>query len=337
MALATVATGSLGFGVWVHHMFATGLPPLSLSILQRRQHRDRRSPARCVFAWLATIWYGPAGVHARRSCSSLGFIVLFVIGGVAGFMTGAVPFDWQLTDTYFVVAHIHYVLIGIKCFPVFGGHLLLVPKFTGRMMSERLGRWISGPCSSASTSASSRCTSPACSACRGASTPISPGSGWGPVNMVETIGALVFMAGVLMTLANVLRSRRRGIPAGRDPWHANTLEWAAASPPEPYDFARIPIAYSRDPLWDGCVEAGPALDSARLSSRTTVLDARWETAVELPAQNVWTLVLSLAMLVACAGVMLHNWWTMSACFAVIVVSMIRWMWPRHGYLLETEV
>ncbi|MGN6149183.1 MAG: cbb3-type cytochrome c oxidase subunit I, partial [Rhizomicrobium sp.] len=140
VALATVATMVLGFGVWVHHMFATGLPAISLSFFSAASIIITVPSAVGVFAWIATIWTGrPVFTTAFMFFAS--FIVLFVIGGVSGFMTGSVPVDLQLTDTYFVVAHLHYVLIGINVFPVIGATYFCFPKFTGRLMDERLGRW----------------------------------------------------------------------------------------------------------------------------------------------------------------------------------------------------
>ena len=140
VALSTVATMILGFGVWVHHMFATGLPGLGLSFFSAPRLPSRIPSAVAVFAWLATIWLGrPVITTAFLFFSSM--ILLFVIGGVSGFMTASVPVDWQLTDTYFVVAHLHYVLIGINVFPVVGAIYFWFPKMTGRLLDERLGRW----------------------------------------------------------------------------------------------------------------------------------------------------------------------------------------------------
>src|SRR5665213_1956109 len=140
VALATVATMVLGFGVWVHHMFATGLPGVSLSFFSAASIIIVVPSAVGVFAWLATIWLGrPAFTTAFMFFAS--FIVLFTIGGVSGFMTAAVPVDWELTDTYFIVAHIHYVLIGTNVFPVAGPIYYWFPKFTGHLMDERLGSW----------------------------------------------------------------------------------------------------------------------------------------------------------------------------------------------------
>ena len=140
VALATVATMTLGFGVWIHHMFATGLSNMSLAFFSGASIFIAVPSAVAVFSWIATIWCGRP-VFTTAFLYFAGMIVLFVIGGVSGFMTASVPVDWQLTDTYFVVAHIHYVLIGINVFPVVGALYYWFPKFTGRMLDERLGRW----------------------------------------------------------------------------------------------------------------------------------------------------------------------------------------------------
>src|SRR6201999_2324604 len=137
VALSTVATMALGFGVWVHHMFATGLPNLALSFFSGASLIITIPSAVAVFAWTATIWTGRV-VITPASLFFISMIVLFVIGGVSGFMTASAPVDWQLTDTYFVVAHLHYVLIGINVFPVAGAAYFWFPKMTGRMLDERL-------------------------------------------------------------------------------------------------------------------------------------------------------------------------------------------------------
>jgi heme/copper-type cytochrome/quinol oxidase subunit 1 len=175
---------------------------------------------------------------------------LFVIGGVSGVMTGAVPFDFQLTDTYFVVAHLHYVLIGINVFPVIGGIYYWFPKMTGRLMSERIGRWnfwtmflgfnigffpmhivgLMGMPRRIYTYA--------------------PGLGWDTINLITTLGAFAFAIGVLLFLINVFLSARSGKPAGPNPWDAPTLEWSVPSPAPAYNFAVIPVVASRHPLWE---------------------------------------------------------------------------------------
>src|ERR1700744_5827967 len=203
VALATVATMVLGFGVWVHHMFATGLPSVSLSFFSAASIIIALPSAVGVFAWIATIWTGrPVFTTAFMFFAS--FIVLFTIGGVSGYMTGSLPVDWQLTDTYFVVAHLHYVLIGINVFPVAGALYFWFPKFTGKLMSERLGRWnfwtmfigfnlgfLPMHCVGLIGMPRRIYTYPA-------------GLGWTPSNLVISAGAFLFALGVFLLLVNIV-------------------------------------------------------------------------------------------------------------------------------------
>ena len=249
VAVATVATMLLGFGVWVHHMFATGLPAISLSFFSAASFVIAIPSAIAVFAWIATIWTGKPRFDTPFLFFA-GFILLFVIGGVSGIMTASVAFDWQLTDTYFVVAHLHYVLLGINVFPVLGGLYYWFPKFTGRMADERLGKvsfWLLFigfnvaffPMHIVGLMGMPRriYTYP-------------EAMGVGPYNLVISIGAFVFAFGVLVFIANLWRSSASGRAAGSNPWDSPTLEWAVSSPPPEYNFRVIPQVDSRYPLWE---------------------------------------------------------------------------------------
>src|SRR5665213_1109851 len=255
VALATVATMVLGFGVWVHHMFATGLPSVSLSFFSAASIIIAVPSAVGVFAWIATIWTGKP-VFSTPFLFFSSFIILFTIGGVSGYMTGSVPVDWQLTDTYFIVAHLHYVLIGINVFPVVGAVYFWFPKMTGRLLDERLGQanfWTMFvgfnlgffPMHLVGLMGMPRRIYS-----------YVPEMGWGPMNLVISLGALLFAAGVLIFVWNVVRSLRNGVPAGDNPWDAPTLEWATSSPPPPYNFAVIPTVASRHPLWEDRLPTG---------------------------------------------------------------------------------
>ncbi|HVX40629.1 MAG TPA: cytochrome c oxidase subunit I [Gemmatimonadaceae bacterium] len=252
VALATVSTGIIGFGVWVHHMFATGLPDLSTTFFSAASQAVVLPSAIQIFAWLATIWAARRHVFSTAMLFALGFIVLFVIGGVSGVMTGSVPFDWQVTDTYFVVAHLHYVLIGINLFPVMAAFYYWLPKMTGRMLNETLGKWnfwlmfigfgagffpmhnlgLAGMPRRIYTYQS--------------------GMGWTTDNVIVSVGAFVFAFGVLLFLINLAWCvwLRRGRIAGANPWGAASLEWATSSPPPEYNHDVIPTVTSREPLWD---------------------------------------------------------------------------------------
>jgi cytochrome c oxidase subunit 1/cytochrome c oxidase subunit I+III len=335
IAIATVATGLVGFGVWVHHMFATGLPQLSMSFFGAASMTVSIPSAIQIIAWIVTMWYGRV-VFDTPMLFALAFIVQFVIGGISGVMTAAVPFDWQVTDTYFVVAHIHYVLAGGTLFGVLAAIHYWYPKMFGRMLDERLGKtsfWLMFvgfnvgffPMHIAGLLGMPRRIYT-----------YHAGLGWDTSNLLSTIGAYVFALGLVLTLWNVVRSRVAGVAAGPNPWGAGTLEWASASPPDHFNFAQIPVVSGRDPLWTGDVAPGPAFDDARLSPRTTVLDATLEHTVELPHENLWTVVMSLAMLGLFAALLVRWDWLAITCGVITLLSLARWMWPIQSKVLETE-
>jgi cytochrome c oxidase subunit I len=339
VALSTVATMALGFGVWVHHMFATGLPSLALSFFSGASIIITLPSAVAVFAWTATIWLGrPVLKTAFLFFSSM--IVLFVIGGVSGFMTGSVPVDWQLTDTYFIVAHIHYVLIGINVFPVVGGLYYWFPKFTGRLLDERLGAWnfwtmfvgfnlAFFPMHIVGLMGMPRrvYTYPA-------------HMGWDATNLIISIGSFLFAAGVLLLLINIAVSLKRGKPAGADPWAAPTLEWSVPSPPPPYNFAVIPSVASRHPLWEGQLDESPArssldegllLDQGRETIATTPLDGEPDLILQMPGDTLAPFALALGMAVLFAAALPHMWWLVAVGAVICAVSLVVWFWPRRAH------
>jgi cytochrome c oxidase subunit I len=339
VVLATLATMTLGFGVWVHHMFATGLPNLALSFFSGVSIIITIPSAVAVFAWTATIWTGrPVITAAFLFFAST--IVLFVIGGVSGFMTGSVPVDWQLNDTYFVVAHIHYVLIGINVFPVVGALYFWFPKMTGRLLDEKLGAWnfwtmFVGfnlaflPMHLTGLLGMPRriYTYPA-------------GIGWSTLNMITSIGAFVFATGMLLTFINVLVSLRQGKPAGANPWDAATLEWAVPSPPPPYNFAVIPIVASRHPLWESrlqesqgesSIDRGLVLDHERETLATTPLDAEPDAILKMPFDSPAPFVLTLGATSFFVGLLLHDhFWPLALTGALVsAAAILIWLWPER--------
>jgi cytochrome c oxidase subunit 1/cytochrome c oxidase subunit I+III len=339
VALATVATMVLGFGVWVHHMFATGLPSVSLAFFSAASIIIAVPSAVGVFAWIATIWTGkPVFTTAFMFFAS--FIVLFTIGGVSGFMTGSVPVDWQLTDTYFVVAHLHYVLIGINVFPVVGATYFWFPKFTGRLMNERLGRWnfwtmfIGFNVGFFPMHISGLLGMP-----RRVYT-YAEGMGWDWLNLITTIGSYVFAAGVLLFLINVWKSYRSGAPAGDNPWDAPTLEWATSSPPPPYNFTVIPTVSSRHPLWEDRLQqhegeeshphAGLVLDHGREAIGTTSLDAEPDIILRMPKDTFVPLILALTTTAIFVGLAFHWWWLVALGALASGAGIIRWLWPERS-------
>jgi cytochrome c oxidase subunit I len=343
VTLSTVATMILGFGVWVHHMFATGLPGLGMSFFSGASIAIVVPSAVAVFAWLATIWYGrPVITTAFLFFAST--ILLFVIGGVSGFMTAAVPVDWQLTDTYFVVAHLHYVLIGINLFPVCGALYFWFPKMTGRLLDERLGRWNFWTMFAGFNIAFLPMHLTGLFGMPRRIYTYAPGMGWTTLNLISTIGAFVLALGLLLLLINVVRSLRSGAPAGANPWDASSLEWSVPSPPPPYNFAVIPTVASRHPLWEGrigerrgsSVDQGLLLDTGKEMIGTSALDAAPDMVLEMPRDTAAPFLLTLGLSVVFVGLILVLWSLTAAGLVLSAAATLFWLWPRRE-LREREV
>ncbi|MBE7940903.1 cytochrome c oxidase subunit I, partial [Ramlibacter aquaticus] len=337
VALATVTTMVLGFGVWVHHMFATGLPPVSLSFFSAASFAIVIPSAVAVFSWLATIWTGRP-VFRTPFLFFAGFVVLFVIGGLSGFMTASVPVDRQLTDTYFVVAHLHYVIIGINVFAVVGGIYYWFPKFTGRLLDERLGRWNFWIMFVGFNLAFFPMHVLGLLGMPRRIWTYSADMGWGPLNLLVSVGSVVFALGVAMLLANVALSLRRGALAGDNPWDAPTLEWSVPSPPPPYNFLVIPLIASRHPLWEARLDdrrarsrldAGPLLDHGRETLGTTALDAEPDVILRMPGDSPAPLLLTLSLVGLFTGLLVHAWWVAGVGGAAAALAMLLWLWPER--------
>ena len=203
-----------------------------------------------IFNWLGTV-YGGAVKLTTAMLFSLGFIAMFTLGGLSGVLHSIVPADTQQTDTYFVVAHFHYVLFGGLFLGDLLGLLLLVAQdLRAHAQRDARASGTSGSCSSGSTSRSSRCTSSASPACRGAPTATRRAYGWDTMNMIETVGAFVIVLSVLIFFVNVIYTQPSVVRrAGNDPWDGRSLEWSIPSPPPEYNFAEIPVVEARDDWW----------------------------------------------------------------------------------------
>ena len=336
VALSTVATMLIGFGVWVHHMFATGLPNMSLSLFSGASIIIAVPSAVAVFAWTATIWTGrPVITTAFLFFAST--IILFVIGGVSGFMSAAVPVDWQLTDTYFVVAHIHYVLIGINLFPVIGGIYYWFPKMAGRMLDEQLGQinfwtmFVGFNLAFLPMHLTGLWGMP-----RRVYTYM-PNLGWTSLNMITTIGAFILAIGVLILLVNVAISLRHGVVAGANPWDAATLEWSTSSPPPPYNFPVIPSVASRLPLWEdrlsessvrSSVAQGMVLAQGRESLAIRPIDAVPNVILKMPEDSYAPLVLTIGMTIGFSALLVHHWWLAGIGSFIVFAAILIWLWPE---------
>jgi cytochrome c oxidase subunit 1 len=246
---ATIAIGMVSVSVWAHHMFAVGMSSTSNTFFVAATMLVGVPTGIKIFNWMATLYNGKIRFDTPM-LFCIGFLFQFLIAGLTGIMLAAAPFNWQLTDSYFVVAHFHYTLIGGMLFALFGGVYYWFPKATGKMLSETLGKWsfwllVIGfhmtfdPLHFAGLLGMPRriYTYPA-------------GRGWEGLNLMASIG-VIFQAGAVAFMAwNIIRSLRSGKDAGNDPWDAWTLEWATSSPPPEYNFAVLPEVQSSRPLWD---------------------------------------------------------------------------------------
>ncbi|HVW93763.1 MAG TPA: cytochrome c oxidase subunit I [Devosia sp.] len=340
VVLGTVLTMVLGFGVWVHHMFAVGLPLVASSFFSGASFIITIPSAIAVFAWVATIWTGrPVFTTAFHYFAA--FIVMFVIGGVSGVMTAAVPADLELTDTYFVVAHIHYVLIGINLFGVLGALYFWFPKMSGRLLDERWGKWgfwitfIGFNVAFLPMHLTGLMGMPR----RVYTYPAE--AGWGPINLLSTAGAFLLAIGILVVLADVIRSHRTGVFAGPNPWDAPTLEWSIPSPPPPYNFALIPAVASRHPLWEDRLQEGSGrsqldrgfvLDDGKETLATTVLDAEPDIILKMPEDSPWPFITALVMCALFTGMLLQSVWVSAAAGVLILLCILFWLWPKRRLL-----
>jgi cytochrome c oxidase subunit I len=278
VAIAEILVAFIGFGVWAHHMFAVGLPTVTTVYFGAASLIIVIPSAIQLFAWIMTILTGTPK-FSTPLLWIVGFIVFFIVGGLSGVMFAAIPFDQQVHDTYFVVAHFHFVIFGAAVFPIFGGMFYWFPKVTGRLYNEALGKlsfWLAFA-GTALTFFPMHVLGLLGQPRRTYTYPA--GMGWGPWNFFASIGAYLLTAGLLLVVVNLTWSRFRGALAGPDPWNGATLEWATSSPPPAYNFTTVPTVSSPYPMWD---EADRLRDTERLAAGIATLDEGHETLATTP-------------------------------------------------------
>ncbi len=338
IVLSLVAQGFIGFGLWVHHMFATGLPQMGETFFTAASMIISIPSGVQIFCWIATLWLGRPRVSVPL-LYVIGFVLIFVIGGLTGVMIASVPFDFQAHDTFFIVAHFHYVLLGgAVMFPLFGALYYWFPKMTGRLQNARLAVWtfwilfVGFNVTFFPMHILGLWGMP-----RRVYTYLS-GTGWGGLNMLSTIGAFIIGIGVLFYVMNALQALASGGAAGADPWQAPSLEWATASPPPNYNFPNLPVIASRTPLWDerGLGKVTGIDDTHREVLVTGLLDAQPEHRYPLPGPTIWPFLLAATTTFGFAGSVFNMWdavWGGLAC----AIPLIGWFWPhREIDLLSPE-
>jgi len=330
---ATVALAFLSFGLWVHHMFATGIPHMGLAFFSAASTLVAVPTGVQIFAWIGTMWKGRPELRLPM-LHLLGFFFTFVIGGLTGVMVAVVPFDWQAHDTAFITAHLHYVLFGGFVFPIFAGLYYWMPHVTGRRRFFHLGElafalvflgfhvtflamhWVGllGQRRRIST--------------------YSPEDGWTAINLISSVGSFVLAIGIAMILIDVILHALTASRGKRNPWHAGTLEWAMITPPPAYNFASLPHVSSREPLADdpdlpvrlakGQGYLGTPRHGWRETLTVEIATGKPDMHVIYPANTRLPILMSAVTGVFFLSLLLKFYWTVP--LAVIGVAILAWRW-----------
>ncbi len=344
IVVAILLTGFLSFGLWVHHMYTTGLPELSLYFFAGASLMIAIASGVQIFAWIASLWRRRP-VLAAPLLFVLGFVFIFVLGGLTGVMVAVVPFDLQVHDTYFLVAHFHYVLIGGAVFPMMGGVYYWLPKFCGRMPNERLGKWSFWltflgfnatffPMHVMGLLGMPRrvYTYPASLGIEG-------------YNLFATVGAFVLAAGFAAFVINVLYALRYGAEASQNPWGGDSLEWALPSPPNFALYPRLPTISSRHPLWQQETDSSldhpwqhvvEALDHRPEEWRATLLvdmiSGEPQAIARLAQPSYMPLVASVGIVLVTVGTIAKLFLLIPVGVLISVAALFKWHWPSRTEL-----
>jgi cytochrome c oxidase subunit I len=319
-----IAIAFMGWGVWAHHMFTVGLGPVANAAFALSTMFIAVPTGVKIFNWLGTLWGGSIR-FTTPMLFAIGFVAMFIIGGLSGVTHAIVPSNYQQQDTYYIVAHFHYVLFGGAIFGLFAGAYYWFPKFTGRMFNERLGKahfWLMligfnltfGPMHILGLQGMPR---------RTASYPAE--MGWELWNLVSTIGAFIIAVSILVFMVNAVRSAATGARADADPWDARTLEWSIPSPPPHYNFAEVPRVHARDDLWhrkyseDQTGRMVPVVAGAAGSAEASGPEGHeGEHDIHMPSPSYFPLVASVGIVAIGYGLIFH--WAVAAFGALVTMA-----------------
>ncbi len=331
MVYSGILIGFLGFGVWAHHMFSVGMGPIADSVFSLATMLIAIPTGVKIFNWLATMWGGQIRFTTAMKFA-IGLVAMFTIGGISGVMHSSPPADLQQTDTYFIVAHFHYVLFGGSVFGLFAGMYYYFPKVTGRFLNEKLGNWhfwislIGMNLTFFPMHFSGLLGMPR------RYYQYDAGQGLELFNMISSVGTAILMLGTLFGLINVIKSWKGGEPASSNPWGAPTLEWTIPSPPPDYNFAELPQVKSRYPLWNMKEGAELVHETTAAEEAGKRIPTSQELGIVMPNPSIQPLIVAFGIIVMFAGLLwMDSSWKTAV--AVMLTGAVIWIGSLYNWLL----
>lgn len=340
VVVSLISIGFISFGLWVHHMFTLGIPALAQAFFSAASMLVGIPTGVQLFSWIATLWTGRPVWRAPMLWIGA-FLTVFVAGGLTGVMLALVPFNWQVHDTHFVVAHFHYVLVGGMLFPLLAGVYYWLPHFSGRMPSERLskiGFWLTF------VGFNGTFLVMHWTGLLGMPRRVytyDTGLGWDLPNLVSSVFSYLMAFGIATVLLDIALHFRFGRKAPENPWNADTLEWATRLPPAPYNFASQPAIATRHPLWDdpalpqSIAEGRHALTEPDHVRRETIgtdpVSGRAREVILLPNSSWLPLVASLLLSALCVMLLTKLYMPALAMAVVVAIVLLRWSWVNGAH------
>ena len=331
MVYSGILIGFLGFGVWAHHMFSVGMGPIADSVFSLATMLIAIPTGVKIFNWMATMWGGQIRFTVAMKFA-VALVALFTVGGISGVMHSSPPADLQQTDTYFIVAHFHYVLYGGSVFGIFAGIYYYFPKITGRFLSEKLGNWhfwislVGMNLTFFPMHFSGLLGMPR------RYYQYDAGQGFEIFNMMSTVGTLILMIGTLFGLINIWKCWKGGEMASSNPWGAATIEWAIPSPPPDYNFAELPQIKSRYPLWNTKEGAELVHETTHAEEKGRYIPTSQELGITMPNPSIWPLITASGIMVMFCGLLFLEKSTTTG-VAIMLIGTLWWVGSLYKWLL----